>query len=333
VELTTVTEHSAALHDGTVVRRYEGLAPGTLHDLDGVAVRTLPRPDGELLARFGTVNDVHFGEVEAGVVDGLDLGPTFSSPPGAEPYPELMNRAAVAELVAADLDAVVVKGDLTSRGSLEEYERFLEVYEGALGDRLHHFRGNHESYHHLEVGRPTPYSVTLPGVVLAMVDTSIDGRPNGGLDDDTLTWLGDLAAGSDHPVLVFGHHHCWDPGSRQRPDDYFGISPADSERLVAAMAAQPALRGYFAGHTHRNRVRRFSATGDRPFVEVASVKEFPGVWAEYRVYETGVVQAVHRISDPEALRWTDRTRVMYGGTFEAYAMGSMADRCFVIPTT
>jgi hypothetical protein len=99
------------------------------------------------------------------------------------------------------------------------------------------------------------------------------------------------------------------------------------------MAAQPALRGYFAGHTHRNRVRRFSATGDRPFVEVASVKEFPGVWAEYRVYETGVVQAVHRISDPEALRWTDRTRVMYGGTFEAYAMGSMADRCFVIPTT
>src|SRR5690606_23713371 len=156
--------------------------------------------------------------------------------------------------------------------------------------------------------RATPYAVPLPGVTLAVIDTSLDGRPNGGVDDETLEWLGDLAADTDHAVLIMGHHHCWDPGSSKRPDDYFGIAPDDAERLVARVATHPNLRGYFAGHTHRNRVRRFAATGDVPFVEVASVKEFPGAWAEYRVYETGIVQAVHRLSDPEALRWTDRTR-------------------------
>ena len=61
-----------------------------------------------------------------------------------------------------------------------------------------------------------------------------------------------------------------------RPDDYFGIHPDDSERLVDVVARHPAIVGYFAGHTHRNRVRRFAATGDRPWVEVACVKDFPG---------------------------------------------------------
>ena len=38
-----------------------------------------------------------------------------------------------------------------------------------------------------------------------------------------------------------------------------------------------------------------------PSIEVGCVKDFPGTWAEYRVYEGGVMQVVHRISIPEAL--------------------------------
>ena len=41
---------------------------------------------------------------------------------------------------------------------------------------------------------------------------------------------------ADRPVLVFGHHHPWAPGSDERPDDYFGIHPDDSERLVGLVA-------------------------------------------------------------------------------------------------
>ena len=63
MDITTVADDLAVIHDGLDVRRYEALAPDTDHDLDGIAVRTLPRPDGALLCRIATVNDVHFGEV------------------------------------------------------------------------------------------------------------------------------------------------------------------------------------------------------------------------------------------------------------------------------
>ena len=79
----------------------------------------------------------------------------------------------------------------------------------------------------------------------------------------------------------------------------------------------PRITGYFAGHTHRNRVRRFGATGDVPWVEVACVKDFPGAWAEYRVFEGGILQVFRRIATPEALVWTERTRQMYEGGYAA----------------
>ena len=131
---------------------------------------------------------------------------------------------------------------------------------------------------------------------------------------------------------MFGHHHPWSPDSPERPEGYFGINPDDSERLVALIARRPRICGYFAGHTHRNRVRRFSATGDVPWVEVACVKDFPGAWAEYRVFEGGILQVFRRISAPQALAWSEKTRDMYGGLYEMYAFGALAERCFAIPT-
>src|SRR5687767_4109879 len=104
-ELTTVADDEAVVHDGAEVRRYEGLAPDTDHDIDGFAFRTLPR-FGERLATVATVNDVHFGEVECGIMEGIPDGPVFRVEAGAEPYPELMNRGAAEEIAAIDPDAV-----------------------------------------------------------------------------------------------------------------------------------------------------------------------------------------------------------------------------------
>jgi hypothetical protein len=77
-------------------------------------------------------------------------------------------------------------------------------------------------------------------------------------------------------------------------------------------------------------VRRFEATGTVPFVEVACVKDYPGAWAEYRVHEGGILQIHRRISTPEALAWTEKTRHMYAGLYRDYAFGELADRCFPI---
>lgn len=328
-ELTTVADDEAVVHDGAQVRRYDGLAPDTDHEIDGFTFRTLPRL-GERLATFATVNDVHFGETECGVIDGLDMGPVFSVGPDDDPYPELMNRGAITEMAAIDPAVVIVKGDLTCNGTVEEYEAFLAAYEPAFGERLVHVRGNHDAYHGGTYAAFPTQRVDLPGVTLAVLDTTNPLHTPGRVTAEQLEWLDDLAGSADRPVLVFGHHHPWSPDSQERPLNYFGILPDDAERLVAVVARHPGILGYFAGHTHRNRARRFSATGDRPWVEVACVKDYPGTWAEYRVFEGGVLQVHRRISTPEAMAWTEQTRHMYAGTYAGYALGALSDRCFAM---
>lgn len=328
-ELTTVSESTAVVFDGPEVRRYDGLDPGSEFSLDGVEGRTLPRPEGELLCRFATVNDVHFGETRCGVIEGSDIGPILEAAPGERPYPETMNYAAVEEIKAIDPAAVVAKGDLTTRSEVEEYEAFLACYGGAFGDTLVHVRGNHDAYHR-DVAPEGPQERVLPGVTIALLDTVIPRATTGQVTTEQLDWLDELAARTDQPVLVMGHHHNWDPGSKSREATYFGINPDDSERLVAVFERRPNLRGYFAGHTHRNRVRRIPSTGSVPWVEVSATKDYPGAWAEYRVFEGGILQVMHRISAPEAIDWTDRTRATYGGLYPQYSFGQMEDRCFQV---
>ena len=77
IELTTVADDEAVLHDGPRVVRRDGLEPDRDHEVEGVAFRTLPRPGGARLATVATVNDVHFGETECGVIEGLEIGPVF----------------------------------------------------------------------------------------------------------------------------------------------------------------------------------------------------------------------------------------------------------------
>jgi predicted phosphodiesterase len=330
--MTTVADDEAVFHDGVEIHEHRGLEPGTDYERDGLRFRTLPRPSGERLATVATVNDVHFGEIECGILNGVDDDPIYTAAPGDDPYPEVMNRGAIADIKAIDPDAVVVKGDLTSTGTRAEYQMFLNAYGPAFGERLVHVRGNHDAYYGEDFASHAPLLVTLPGVTLAVIDTSVPGKASGGVSPETLEWLDQTAAEADRPVLLFGHHHAWNPDSAERPDAYFGINPDDSEQLVAVVARRPRIVGYFAGHTHRNRVRRFSATGDVPWVEVACVKDFPGAWAEYRVYEGGILQVFRRISAPDALAWSHKTRDMYGGLYEMYAFGTLEDRCFPIAT-
>ena len=173
-----------------------------------------------------------------------------------------MNAGAIAEMQALDPDAVLVKGDLTDRGTDEEYQAFVDAYT-QLGARMHHARGNHDAMVSDQIAVNAPRAIELSGVTLAVLDTVRPGVEHGRITGDQLEWLDELAAASTTPVLVFGHHHPWDPSSTERNDHYFGINPDDSEALCRVIARREAIGGYFAGHTHRNRVRRFEAGAQR----------------------------------------------------------------------
>jgi predicted phosphodiesterase len=319
--------------------RIDGLEPGTTYPLalSGAevsellpsSVTTLQLPGGRRVATVATANDVHFGEVECGLLGTPDeIGPVFRADEGAEPYPETMNYAAIAEIQSLDPDAVVVKGDLTDRGTEEEYADFVAAYS-ELGARMHHVRGNHDAMVTSEIAAHGPFAVELDGVTLAVLDTVRPGTDRGRISAAQLSWLDELAEASVDPLLVFGHHHPWDPASHDRSETYFGINPDDSDALCAVIARRESIAGYFAGHTHRTRVRHFAAARMVPIVEIACVKDYPGAWAEYRVHEGGYVQLTRRIRSTDAMAWTERTRGMFAGLYRDYALGRVEDRCFV----
>ena len=340
LEVTSVADDLVVLHDGPVAHRFEDLTPGTEYELMGVAVRTLARPRGERLCTFATANDVHFGEVECGVLDDAtpDQGPIMRVGPGERPHPEVMSRAAVAEMAILDPVAVIVKGDLTCVGTRAEYDAFLDCYQGAFGERLHHVRGNHDAMAGLTYA-DGPSRIDLPGLTVALLDTVIPGKDSGGLDADQLAWLDEVAASAGRdgrPVAVMAHHFPWNPASATRPDSYFGLSPEASEALLAVVARRGNIVGTFAGHSHRNRRRLFPATGAVPHVEVACVKDFPGTWAEYRVFEGGVLQVHHRTSTPDAIAWSERCRGLYrdfGVDYPPFALGAVDDHSFAFGLT
>jgi 3',5'-cyclic-AMP phosphodiesterase len=325
VELTTVTDTEAVLHDGQRVVRVDGLRPDREHTVEGVTFRTLPRPGGERLATVATVSDLHLGETECGRHEDGNRVPPRRPEPGEPPYPETLARAAAAEIAAADPDVLVAKGDLTSWGSRDELAAFLSIFQAPFEGRLHWTHGNHDTSSRSELDPCPPTElVKVPGARLALVNTARPAEVGGRVDEEQLAWLDDLGADGDTPVIVFGHHPLYDHASFTA-----GIDPDDSARLVELFARRPALVGYFAGHTHRNLVRRMPETGDVPWAEIGATKDYPGVWAEYRIHEGGVMQVVHRISSPEALAWTDRTREMFGGLYPSYSFGALDDRCFL----
>jgi 3',5'-cyclic AMP phosphodiesterase CpdA len=310
------------------------LDANTTHDLDGVSVRTLERADGELLCRFATVNDVHFGETEAGRIDDLPDGPIRRAAPGAEPYPEVMNRAAAAEMAEIEPVAVIVKGDLSVDGEQAEWDAFEACYRKPFGDRLHVVRGNHDSYRH-QAEYAGDERIELPGVIVALLDTAIPGATTGTITPAQIDWLDDVCATADRPVFVMGHHQQWigaGPDAK-RSDDYFGLHPDASDALDALAVRRSQVIAYSAGHTHRHRVRSM-ARSLVPSIEVGCTKDFPGTWAEYRVHEGGITQVVHRMSSPDALAWSESCRGLYrdfGIDYGTYALGTLADRCFTIP--
>jgi 3',5'-cyclic AMP phosphodiesterase CpdA len=225
---------------------------------------------------------------------------------------------------------VVVKGDLTCDGADSEFAEFEACYRPVFTDKLHVTRGNHDAYHGQSSYTGDEW-IELPGVAVALLDTVRPEHTPGAISAEQLEWLDQHAAQADRPVIVMGHHQQWVSGGRH--SDYFGIDPDSSDGLDAVVARRPQIVAYAAGHTHRHRVRRMPVSGV-PSIEVGCVKDFPGTWAEYRVYEGGITQVVHRMSSAEALSWSERCRHLladFGIDYETYALGNLEDRCFNIP--
>jgi len=337
----------------------EGLVPGQSYEVlasaEGVPrfvagrLRTLRPPEGRLLSRFATVSDMHIGEPHFGLIgrihDALETGSESLSEPGTsdlsatrpEPYPVRGLRAALEEAAAWGAELIVAKGDLTNRTTPAEVRdagRLLASspvpVEAVLGNHDNNTRVNVRSLlAHEGLAVPwQPWARDLEGIRLVFVNTAhAESRYHRGqLPLSVARQVARLAAEPGKPAWLTLHHP---PEKWPFPTVYPPGTPFGEGRALVALLAEAGLQGncfISCGHRHRNRYYRY---GPVVVTEVGSTKDYPGVWAGYKVFEGGILQVVRRTRRPDVLAWTEATRRAMNGQWGRWSPGSLADRCIV----
>jgi 3',5'-cyclic-AMP phosphodiesterase len=154
-------------------------------------------------------------------------------------------------------NAVLVSGDLTDHGTVEEYEVARELLS-RLELPLYVLGGNHDDRGRLraafglpgEGDEPISYSVDVGDLRLIAFDSNVPGRDPGSFDAERLHWLdAELAAEPSRPTLLAVHHT---PLTTGIPEwDAINLAANDREALGEVVARHPQLRAIVGGHLHR----------------------------------------------------------------------------------
>jgi predicted phosphodiesterase len=308
-------------------------APGTTYPLrlDGRhagALTTLAAPPGRPVARVATLSDLHIGEHGWGHWPRLHY-----DGPGRHGHSMVCTAAALDEAQRWGADLIVVKGDLVHHCRRREYD-LLAPLLASCRVPLVLLPGNHDGGNHHEDDAVACLAshglrliddievVDLPGLRVVAV-SSVWPRHDRG----RLMWrwpaIEEALRSAAGACLVATHHYLMPRVVPTSPPP--GVLFPQSRRFAAHVAAANPASLITAGHSHRHRRR---AHGPVVITEVGSVKDHPGTWAGYLVYEGGIVQVVRRVAAPDALRWTERTAVAAFGVWGRYSPGTLADRSF-----
>lgn len=153
-----------------------------------------------------------------------------------------------------DLDAVLVTGDITEHALPAEYEQARRLLTSrhpvVICPGNHDRRAAFRQYLLKQPGSAAPINQVhhAAGVVIALCDSSVPGKDEGFLEDQTLAWLEDILAQApdEVPVLV-GFHH---PPAPLHVPFVDGIRQFGAERLSALTDRHPNLTAFLSGHAH-----------------------------------------------------------------------------------
>jgi Icc protein len=156
------------------------------------------------------------------------------------------------EGLASPVDAILVTGDIADHGTVEEYRRAAGLFKTEVP--LFTCPGNHDKRGPYREGlldeAPSDAPVNsvhkVGDVTFVMTDTSIPGKPDGLLDDETITWLDSVLGEGDGPAFVCFHH----------PPAELGLPLADAmrqfgeDRLAEVISRHPRVAALLCGHVH-----------------------------------------------------------------------------------
>ncbi len=311
------------------------LAAGTEHQIEftsrdetvSLTAVTRQDPPGQLLSRFATISDLHIGARRWGAL--RTMTESGNPTPG---HPYRLAHAAITEAIAWGAQLLVIKGDAANHEAPSMFAELGHLVDDFPDLPMLLIPGNHDVDEEattlpLTVGdRQLPYirkvgHHDLPGIRIVAADTTVPGRGWGSLARVHSPIL-ECSSEADRPTFI-GLHQQLQPGRlpRQWP---MGIPAPASNKFLDDLSSLRHSAMVSSGHTHRNRIRVHSET---LVTEVASTKDWPGVWAGYAVHEGGISQTVRRVAAPDAIRWTEYSRQALLGIWEDWAAGSLEDRC------
>ncbi|HEU5105844.1 MAG TPA: phosphodiesterase [Solirubrobacterales bacterium] len=176
---------------------------------------------------------------------------------GKDPIPRVEAVIAAIRSLPNAPDAVLVSGDLTDHGTVEEYEVARELLS-RLELPLYVLGGNHDDRGRLRAAfglpgegeEPISYSVDVGELLLVAFDSNVPGRDPGSFDADRLRWLdAELGAEPERPTLLAVHHTPLTTGIQEW--DAINLAASDREALADVVDRHPQLRAIVGGHLHR----------------------------------------------------------------------------------
>ena len=289
---------------------------------------TLPRPPGQRLSRVATVGDLHLGADRFGLLGRLrDPAP----PPSrlrpaalAMPWPRRSTGASTCWWPRATSPSTGGASSGRRRPTLLSTAGVR--HRGSAGQPRHRGGAGDRRPRGAAPGRPCrgrPGARGRPARPAGRGGRLHRRPPIPGSLRRALPDLLDALSEADRPALVC-LHHALDPWPL--PTHYPAGVPWSQAR--AALGRHPPGEAGRRRHQRSQPPQPPRRAGPLVVSEVASTKDFPGVWAGYTVYEGGIVQVVRRTLASEAMTWTERTRRALGGLWAPYAAGRRSDRCF-----
>jgi 3',5'-cyclic-AMP phosphodiesterase len=199
--------------------------------------------------------------------------PHRAIPADAAPGWSYIDTAACLQRAIAELnalmprpDVIVVTGDLTDHGGIEEYANLRTILAAA---RMPVFviPGNHDSRDALRDAFAADsylpaegflhYAVEGGTMRIVALDTNVPGHHHGELCAERLAWLDrTLAAAPDQPTLVMMHHPPF-PTGIEHMDRHALRNPAEFAEIVRR---HPQIERILCGHLHRTIDHRFAGT-------------------------------------------------------------------------
>ncbi|MGJ5177077.1 phosphodiesterase [Bradyrhizobium oligotrophicum] len=161
-------------------------------------------------------------------------------------------------------DLVVISGDLADTPAAAEYEHLLSLL-AELKIPVAAIPGNHDSRDLMRAAFPDQLyaaasgalnqRLTLEGLELILLDSSVPGQPYGELDEPSLAWLdATLSASRQRPALLFLHHPPFATGIWHMDAQHL----RNADDLAAIVGRHPRVQLIGCGHVHRAALTRFA---------------------------------------------------------------------------